>query len=436
MSIALAEAAPRTRGRDLALRHRYGDPEAFEEVYRRFAEMVFGLALTMSGDREEAADLTQETFLRVYRHLGRFRGRSSLKTWIYRITVNCCRTGLRKRSRRRVEGPLGAPRGVGRSAERTGGARPGSRPGQASELGNRRAAGRPSARRSCCAMFRVCRTGDRRGARRADRHRALAYRPRPRAVAWSAGGEQMSGHATAESLSLYLDAALPVGERRRLAAHLDACPECRQRLEGLRRVVTGLGRLPTAAPPEDLAARVRREIDLRRRRSPWRRLIDDGLPAPALGSPPMHILALILALGAIVYLFALGLEMHRERPTRIVPLGAESLVVGTADATGRRRRRALRRGRASTCSVDASTERTASGSRRAWPSGPPDARVRSGCGGRGRGADGGGREAGGRRVGALRRAATDAGWRRGGGDRLRAAAVAWTSHRSASRRRR
>ena len=106
MSIALAEAASRTPGRDLALRHRYGDPEAFEEVYLRHAEMVYSLALRMSGDREEAADMTQETFLRVYRHLGRFRGRSSLKTWIYRITVNCCRSKLRKRSRRRLERPI------------------------------------------------------------------------------------------------------------------------------------------------------------------------------------------------------------------------------------------------------------------------------------------------------------------------------------------
>ena len=103
MSITLAEAAPGARGRDLALRHRYGDPAAFEEVYRRFADMVFSLALRMSGDREEAADLSQETFLRIYRHLGRFRGRASLKTWIYRVTVNCCRSELRRRSRRRLE---------------------------------------------------------------------------------------------------------------------------------------------------------------------------------------------------------------------------------------------------------------------------------------------------------------------------------------------
>ena len=104
MSIALVDAAPRSEGRDLALRHRYGDPAAFEEVYLRFAEMVFNLALRMSGDRDEAADLAQETFLRIYRHLGRFRGRSSLKTWIYRITVNCCRSKLQRRGRRRLEG--------------------------------------------------------------------------------------------------------------------------------------------------------------------------------------------------------------------------------------------------------------------------------------------------------------------------------------------
>ncbi len=106
MSIALAEAATRTPGRDLALRHRYGDPAAFEEVYQRHAGMVFGLALRLSGDREEAADLTQEVFLRVYRYLGRFAGRSSLKTWIYRIAVNCCRSKLRRRWRRSLERPL------------------------------------------------------------------------------------------------------------------------------------------------------------------------------------------------------------------------------------------------------------------------------------------------------------------------------------------
>lgn len=118
MAIAVVEAATRTRGRDLALRHRYGDATAFEEVYRRHAEMVFSLALRMCGDRELAADLAQETFLRVYRYLGRFRGRSSLKTWIYRIAVNCCRSKLRRRSRQRLERPLDQ---VAEVADRTSG---------------------------------------------------------------------------------------------------------------------------------------------------------------------------------------------------------------------------------------------------------------------------------------------------------------------------
>jgi len=83
---------------DLAERHRYGDEEAFGEVYQRFVALVFNLALRMAGKAEEAEDLTQEIFLRVYRHLGRFNGRSTLKTWIYRVALNHCRSKLgRKR---------------------------------------------------------------------------------------------------------------------------------------------------------------------------------------------------------------------------------------------------------------------------------------------------------------------------------------------------
>ena len=83
---------------DLATRHRYGDEKAFEEVYNRFAQMVFNLAYRMSGTVEEAEDLAQEVFLRIHRHLGRFNGRSALKTWVYRVTLNHCRSKLgRKR---------------------------------------------------------------------------------------------------------------------------------------------------------------------------------------------------------------------------------------------------------------------------------------------------------------------------------------------------
>lgn len=82
---------------DLVARHRYGDEAAFAEVYRRHSGMVYNLALRLAGDPDEAADLAQEIFLRVYRHLGKFRGRSSLKTWVYRVALNHCRSRLGRR---------------------------------------------------------------------------------------------------------------------------------------------------------------------------------------------------------------------------------------------------------------------------------------------------------------------------------------------------
>lgn len=86
-----------SRDLDLAERHRHGDPGAFDEVYERFSSMVYGLAYRMAGKAEEAEDLTQEIFVRIFRHLGRFNGRSALKTWIYRITLNHCRSRLSRR---------------------------------------------------------------------------------------------------------------------------------------------------------------------------------------------------------------------------------------------------------------------------------------------------------------------------------------------------
>ncbi|MDH3255109.1 MAG: sigma-70 family RNA polymerase sigma factor, partial [Acidobacteriota bacterium] len=87
--------------RELVERHRYGDRAAFEEVYSRFATMVYNLALRLGGDESEAADCTQETFLRVYRYLGGFRGKSSLKTWVFRVALNCCRSRYKRQAARR-----------------------------------------------------------------------------------------------------------------------------------------------------------------------------------------------------------------------------------------------------------------------------------------------------------------------------------------------
>lgn len=81
---------------EIVERHRRGDPSAFQEIYERYGAMVFNLALQMTGEREEASDISQETFLRIHRHLAGFRGRSSLRTWVYRVTVNCCRSRYRR----------------------------------------------------------------------------------------------------------------------------------------------------------------------------------------------------------------------------------------------------------------------------------------------------------------------------------------------------
>lgn len=94
---APAAAAPHRRDLELAERHRWGDEAAFDEVYREYGVMVYNLALRLAGDPEEAADLTQEVFVRVFRHLGRFRGGSSLKTWVYRVALNHCRSRLGRR---------------------------------------------------------------------------------------------------------------------------------------------------------------------------------------------------------------------------------------------------------------------------------------------------------------------------------------------------
>ncbi len=64
-----------------------GDEAACTRLVTDYQRMVYQLALNLLGDRQEALDLSQEVFLRVFRMLPQFRGQSSLKTWIYRIVV-------------------------------------------------------------------------------------------------------------------------------------------------------------------------------------------------------------------------------------------------------------------------------------------------------------------------------------------------------------
>ena len=67
------------------------DEAACTELVAEHQRMVVQLAVNLLGDRDEALDLSQEVFLRVFRTIHRFRGQSSLRTWIYRIAVNQAR---------------------------------------------------------------------------------------------------------------------------------------------------------------------------------------------------------------------------------------------------------------------------------------------------------------------------------------------------------
>lgn len=69
----------------------------FAQLLRRYRTPIVNLAYQMIGDRDEAEDVAQETFVQAFLHLKRFRGQSGIFTWLYRIAVNACRMRLRKR---------------------------------------------------------------------------------------------------------------------------------------------------------------------------------------------------------------------------------------------------------------------------------------------------------------------------------------------------
>ena len=69
---------------------RRGDLPAFEELVRFYEKRVYAVALRSTGSPEDAADLTQETFLRAWRSIESFRGESGFATWLLRITMNLC----------------------------------------------------------------------------------------------------------------------------------------------------------------------------------------------------------------------------------------------------------------------------------------------------------------------------------------------------------
>jgi RNA polymerase sigma-70 factor (ECF subfamily) len=81
----------------LVKRVRSGDQRAFKLLVERYQRKAYAVALGMLKDKEEAMDVSQEAFVKVYKYLDHFKGDASFYTWLYRITVNICIDVIRKR---------------------------------------------------------------------------------------------------------------------------------------------------------------------------------------------------------------------------------------------------------------------------------------------------------------------------------------------------
>jgi RNA polymerase sigma-70 factor (ECF subfamily) len=78
-----------------------GDTNAFAVLVGRYKDFVFTLSLKMLQNREEAEEAAQDTFVKIYKSLARFKGESKFSTWIYKITYNNCLDRLKKQKRNR-----------------------------------------------------------------------------------------------------------------------------------------------------------------------------------------------------------------------------------------------------------------------------------------------------------------------------------------------
>lgn len=89
-----------TKERKLIRSIRKGNTRAFSELVNRYKDLVYTLALRMLGNREEAEEVSQDTFIKVFHSLERFKGDSKISTWIYRIAYNACLDRIRLRKSR------------------------------------------------------------------------------------------------------------------------------------------------------------------------------------------------------------------------------------------------------------------------------------------------------------------------------------------------
>jgi RNA polymerase sigma-70 factor (ECF subfamily) len=94
-----------------------GEAAAFEELVAERSGEIYGLLFRLTENREEARDLTQETFLRAFQNIDRFRGDADVRTWIYRIAINQARNRFRWWRRRRRDATVSLDQPQGESGQ-------------------------------------------------------------------------------------------------------------------------------------------------------------------------------------------------------------------------------------------------------------------------------------------------------------------------------
>lgn len=87
---------------DLMRRAQEGDLQAFETLVSRYESKIYHMALRYTGDPQEALDITQETFLRMFRSLSTYQEAYSVGAWLYRLTDQVCKDAIRQISSRAV----------------------------------------------------------------------------------------------------------------------------------------------------------------------------------------------------------------------------------------------------------------------------------------------------------------------------------------------
>ena len=109
LGFSSSSAGPMSDDAELLQRFRDGDESAFDVIVKSYHERAFQFVYRVVHDFDDAADIAQETFIRAYDKLERFRGQSGLYTWLYRIALNLSVNCLRKRKLRAMIGLDEAP---------------------------------------------------------------------------------------------------------------------------------------------------------------------------------------------------------------------------------------------------------------------------------------------------------------------------------------